>query len=672
MISFKNVSKIYVDKDKATIGLHNLNLDLEETGIVAVSGESGSGKSTFLKLLAKLDSPTEGEIIIDGKNTSEYDLDEMDLYRFNNISFIYQDFNIIESMNVLQNVMLPLLIRNYEYKVAKEKAILLIEKVALKDLIYKNCNKLSGGEKQRCAIARALASETKIIACDEPTANLDSDNAKEIIRILSELSKDRLLVIVTHNYEEIKDYATKRIVFKNNELILDEKLTEIRESKSIDISFNPITKKNIFKLSFVKSFLSISKACIMIFTSIILTSLIFITFIAENKSLNSWKYNNHFVNPLANSIYVLANEGKEIDMSLFNKFDSYNLNPSEEMRSTYCTISNNDKLTNFYYLDRKPGLLIGRYPNDSSEVCINVKGNLNSFECEIYLNKTITISEQEFTIVGVSSSNDYDYIFGNDYAKTICKLDSINFGVTIDFPNDMFGKSHFDCDLRCNESTKNILYYPNTLMKPDELYLSGEIIKDGINYLVSLDDFEIVYTDTNIFSMDISLGYNLDKCYDAVIYNVDCDKEISYFENLGYFACDPLHYSLENDMKDNTSIYISIILSYVIIISAIALFSFVYVLLFKFKAKEYNVLGSLGLKQKTLKNILTTDFILYLTAGFIISLLGTIIVLLIFFSNLNIISILLKSLLVITLFGLFDVWLLGKVVIKNSKRGELL
>ena len=273
MIQFKNVSKIYVDKDKATLGLRDVNLELNDTGVVAICGESGSGKSTFLKLLAKLDSPTEGEIIIDFKNTSEYDLDEMDDYRFQNISFIYQDYNLIESMSVIDNVMMPLLIKNYSIKDAKTKALDAIARVGIESLKDKKCNKLSGGEKQRCAIARAIALDTKIIASDEPTANLDSETAKGIVSLLASLGEDHLVVIVTHNFDEIKDFATRRILFKNNEIALDEELSKEKKSLKEYKKSDVISFKKMIQMSFYNSFRSFSKAFIMIFTGLIFSLL---------------------------------------------------------------------------------------------------------------------------------------------------------------------------------------------------------------------------------------------------------------------------------------------------------------------------------------------------------------------------------------------------------------
>ena len=163
MIHLENVTKIYTNNKKSTVGIKNITLDLPSTGIIAVVGESGSGKSTFLKVLAKIEDIDEGEIYIDGEETSDYTLKEMNAFNVNNVSFIYQFFNIIENLTVLENVMMPLLLNNYSKEDSKEKALELIKKVGLEALINTKCKKLSGGEEQRCAIARALVTDSRII-----------------------------------------------------------------------------------------------------------------------------------------------------------------------------------------------------------------------------------------------------------------------------------------------------------------------------------------------------------------------------------------------------------------------------------------------------------------------------------------------------------------------------
>ncbi|MCR5786731.1 MAG: ABC transporter ATP-binding protein, partial [Acholeplasmatales bacterium] len=227
MIELKNVTKFYNNNNVVSLGLKNINLKLEENEIVAICGESGSGKSTLLNVITKIDTFDEGEIFVDGEETSYYDVKDMDEFRKNKVGFIFQNYNIIESYDVLHNVMLPFIISGVSLKEAKSRALELIDKVGLSNRIHNKGSHLSGGEKQRCVIARALASNCQILACDEPTGNLDSQTGKEIIKLLQEVAPGKIVLIVTHNFDEIKDIATRRIVVKDGNIIIDEKLKEI-------------------------------------------------------------------------------------------------------------------------------------------------------------------------------------------------------------------------------------------------------------------------------------------------------------------------------------------------------------------------------------------------------------------------------------------------------------
>lgn len=223
MIELKNVSKYYNNNGVVTLGLRNINLTLSKGEIVAIVGESGSGKSTLLNVICGVDTYEEGEMLFDGNETSYFNQNDMDVYRKKNVSFIYQTYNIIDSYTVLENVMLPLLIKGMDHKQAKKRALELIKQVNLTKRIKHRGIKLSGGEKQRCVIARALASDCKILACDEPTGNLDSKTGEEIIRLIKEVASDRLVLIVTHNYEQVESIASRMIRLNDGEIIEDVK-----------------------------------------------------------------------------------------------------------------------------------------------------------------------------------------------------------------------------------------------------------------------------------------------------------------------------------------------------------------------------------------------------------------------------------------------------------------
>ena len=231
MFKLVDVSKYYNSNGIVTIALEHINLEFKKGDIVAITGESGSGKSTLLNILCGNDSYDEGEIYFNGNETSYFDNNDLDNFRNKYVGFIYQNYNIIDSYTVLQNVMFPLLIKGIKYKEAKNKALELINKVGLKDRINHKGTKLSGGEKQRVVIARALASDPKILACDEQTGNLDSKTSKEIINLIKEVAKDKLVLIVTHNYNEVKDIATRKVTLVDGRVIEDKILNEVDEIK---------------------------------------------------------------------------------------------------------------------------------------------------------------------------------------------------------------------------------------------------------------------------------------------------------------------------------------------------------------------------------------------------------------------------------------------------------
>lgn len=209
-LQLKNIGKIYVSEGTVAVGIRGVNLSFDRGEFVAITGASGSGKSTLLNVISGMDTYEEGELFIDGKPTSHYIQSDWEEYREKYISFIFQDYNIIESFTVLQNVELALMhMRNPIER--RRRAIELLERVGLKSHLRQKGSRLSGGQKQRCVIARALAKDSPIILADEPTGNLDAQSSKEIVELLHEVSKDKLLIVVTHNFEDVEAYATRHV-----------------------------------------------------------------------------------------------------------------------------------------------------------------------------------------------------------------------------------------------------------------------------------------------------------------------------------------------------------------------------------------------------------------------------------------------------------------------------
>lgn len=210
LLQLKNIGKIYDSNDILTIGIRGINLEFDYNEFVTIEGESGSGKSTLLNVIGANDSYEEGELYINGEETSHYGAAEWEKYREKYIATVFQDFNIIENLTVLENVELALL-RYEDPKLRREKARELIERVGLGKQINQRGSKLSGGEKQRTVIARALAKDAPIILADEPTGNLDVKSSREIAKLLKDVSKDKLVIVVTHNPEFFVEYATRRV-----------------------------------------------------------------------------------------------------------------------------------------------------------------------------------------------------------------------------------------------------------------------------------------------------------------------------------------------------------------------------------------------------------------------------------------------------------------------------
>ena len=210
LLTLKDIGKIYVSDGNVAVGIRGVNLSFDRGEFVAITGKSGSGKSTLLNVISGMDSYEEGELYIEGQTTSHYLQPDWEDYRQQYISFIFQDYNIIESFTVLQNVELALM-HIEDKKERRRRALELLDRVGLSSHVHQKGSKLSGGQKQRTVIARALAKDSPIILADEPTGNLDSATSAEIIALLREVSRDKLLIVVTHNFEQVEAYATRHI-----------------------------------------------------------------------------------------------------------------------------------------------------------------------------------------------------------------------------------------------------------------------------------------------------------------------------------------------------------------------------------------------------------------------------------------------------------------------------
>ena len=220
-IKLQNISKYYYSETAVTQALQGINLEFRMGEFVAITGESGSGKSTLLRIISGMDTFDDGELYVDGQPTFQYDEDDWEEYRRTKIGFVFQDYSLIGHYTAKENIVSALLIMGVPEKEAGDKAIHYLERVGLSVQRDQRASKLSSGQKQRLSIARALAKDTDIIVADEPTGNLDSETGAQIVKLLRDLSQDHLVIMVTHNYEQVEKYVTRKVRLHDGSLILD-------------------------------------------------------------------------------------------------------------------------------------------------------------------------------------------------------------------------------------------------------------------------------------------------------------------------------------------------------------------------------------------------------------------------------------------------------------------
>jgi len=221
MISLTHVSKVFEGKRKAT-ALENIDLHIEKGQVVSIMGPSGSGKSTLLNLIGGLDRPTAGEIRIDGENLSELSDDDLTRVRRDKIGFVFQFFNLLPTLNCLENVALPLHLRKWPRKKIEDRAKELLDLVQLSHRLEHLPDELSGGERQRVAIARALSIYPPILLADEPTGNLDTKTGQDILKLIDDLHArlGSTVLIVTHD-AEVAEGCSRTVALRDGHIVED-------------------------------------------------------------------------------------------------------------------------------------------------------------------------------------------------------------------------------------------------------------------------------------------------------------------------------------------------------------------------------------------------------------------------------------------------------------------
>ena len=251
MLQLKDLRKSYHVGDTVTHALDDVSISFRNQEFVAILGPSGSGKTTLLNVVGGLDRYDSGDLIINGKSTKNFKEIDWDAYRNNSVGFVFQNYNLISHLSIIANVELGMNLSGVSASERRKRAIDALTQVGLKEHISKNPNQLSGGQMQRVAIARALANNPDILLCDEPTGALDTETSEQIMKLIKELSKDRLVVMVTHNPKLAQEYATRIVNFQDGKVLNDSNPFIPKEEKdTFKLKHTKMSYWNAIKLSF--------------------------------------------------------------------------------------------------------------------------------------------------------------------------------------------------------------------------------------------------------------------------------------------------------------------------------------------------------------------------------------------------------------------------------------
>ena len=537
MIELKRLNKTYFSKSgQNVVALNDINIKLDETGLVLINGESGCGKTTLLNILGGLDKKTSGEYIIDGKNIEGFK--SLDDFRNQIVGFVFQDFNLIDNLNVFDNINLALSLQD---KVNQKIVSEVLNKVGLQGYENRKINELSGGQKQRVAIARALVKNSQIILADEPTGNLDSETSKEIFDILKRISKEKLVVVVSHDKFLSNKYADRLIELNDGNIISDTKYisdTKINKTNYFNTTSKPLkfryianlAKNNIWSHKF-KTIIAIILLSLTTLTLCIGSSLLF--FDAQKAVSISIKNNSMFI---AQSIYtsdennykpVVFDSYTDINMAVYSEV----LDDDKHIKGYNITLDlNNSKYFEdcFYLIESKQNLLELGYDFYGANDLSNDGVYITDYVIDYLLANEYLLSEpidnaNYQAMVGkyIQKYNEFENTFENKY-----KIDGI---IKTDYRN--YYDENFDIKLEYNKEFSNFDVYEkfvcqnkNTMYLPiyfNETYLKNNYKEVSILDLQSSSQKSLnIQTNQDNFINRISLSsniYNFDTIYNGKI-----------------------------------------------------------------------------------------------------------------------------------------------------------
>lgn len=443
LIKLVNVSKYYSANNVIALGLRKANIELHVNEFVAIVGESGSGKTTLLNVICGIDSYEEGEMYINGEETSYFSTSEMENYRKKYVAFVFQNYNLIDSYTVLQNVEAPLILAGYPKKDIRKRALEIIDRVGLSKHVRHKATKLSGGQKQRVVIARALAKDCPIIAADEPTGNLDSESGKQILELLHEISKEKLVILVTHDFDQVKPFATRKIRIYDGEIVEDIVLKKVEKQNlpAIEDATVKVRFLDLLKMA-GNNLLAVPKKTILLMMVLLISTFfvawMFGTFSRINSQAESTgMYYNQFVNISPNRVVVrkadtsaftpeeLTSLNNMIGVEHLISFD-YAMDTVLEMRISEDGVLVSNFMTGIVPLklveDQTSFLKYGELPDSDDEIAVILSSTYEE-SAELFLGTTIDnknfykdriiAGTADFTVTGVFLMEDLNMMASN-------------------------------------------------------------------------------------------------------------------------------------------------------------------------------------------------------------------------------------------------------------------
>lgn len=656
MIELKSVSKFYTHNEVVAQGMRRVCLTMKKGEFIAVTGESGSGKSTFLNVISGIDSYEEGELIIDGVDTAAWSITDWEVFRRNNISFIFQDNNLIDSYSVLKNVEVALypIIKNHKER--RKRALQLIRQVGLESHIKHRASKLSGGQKQRAVIARALAKDSPMLLADEPTGNLDTVAGKEIMKLLSDISEDKLVVVVTHDFEDLEAYATRKIRFYDGGIVEDKKLfdrqtyavtSDIKQQSEPSTKVKSVIKhiKNtIYKGGVVSKIgganvISTPKKTIFTFfmyVAVLVASLLILASILDLASWKSYypinsvqlhKNGAEFTDDDLEKIsklgasYIDKNYYEESEVSILDKSGNV-FNSNIKVASINSYVSNQYSIKEGSdKLDRGEALLIGNY-------------------YELYLNTYISIINKQTTkelsnnqlkimingFADGSQAGQIIYLHNDDYVNwqskaKICGETKINIHMG---EENLIISVMEDSSLSENTIQLNLNNVLNDTVDKflfkiqDKIYFLEDIAKGA--KIINGESNYLAYISTDIYEKIKSLVKTQDlNCYFNTSSTSQMKSNVQALENAGYNTF--YNYGFQDQNVDDSGASIIKVIAYIVAISfAMVLLVVLYVVtsrLVNMKSKDYVILRALGYSKSNVFFVLLVEFFLLATAAFI-------------------------------------------------------